>query len=177
MIRFKSSCKMPNRRKINLALLALAILLALVWFSPRSHASDNAPGLAPRRCRGNASRVSEGRRRRRSARRYPNHGEGQWRDRNHPPLAYKLLRPEAREDYGYALVEFDNQTKISSFKAWTILPNGTQIAVKDKEATEVGLADDELFSDYRAKIIRFPEANRRQHRRLRIHSTPPSFRL
>ena len=159
MIRFKSSCKMPNRRKINLALLALAILLAFVWFSPRSHASDNVPDWL-------RAAAAE------SLPAYPkdavavallddtqtvvkDSGEIETTHR----VAYKLLRPEAREDYGHALVEFDNQTKISSFKAWTILPNGTQIAVKDKEATEVGLADDELFSDYRAKIIRFPEAN------------------
>ena len=34
--------------------------------------------------------------------------------------AYKLLRPEAREDYGHAFVEFDNETKVSFFRAWTI---------------------------------------------------------
>ncbi len=73
--------------------------------------------------------------------------------------AYKFLRPEARKDYGHAMVVFDNQTKISFFRAWTIMPNGTQIEIKDKEAAEVSLANDELFSDHRAKVIRFPEAN------------------
>ncbi|MGC1595094.1 MAG: DUF3857 domain-containing protein, partial [Candidatus Acidiferrales bacterium] len=159
MTKFKSSCKMPNRRKINLALLTLAILLALAWFSPRTHAADTAPDWLRAAAQ---DKLPD----------YPkeavavvllddvqtvvkDNGEIETTHR----CAYKLLRPEAREDYGHAFVEFDSQTKVSSFRAWTILPNGTQIAVKDKEASEVGLADDELFSDYRAKVIRFPEAN------------------
>jgi Domain of Unknown Function with PDB structure (DUF3857)/Transglutaminase-like superfamily len=73
--------------------------------------------------------------------------------------AYKFLRPEAREQYGYAFVRFDDQTKISFFGAWTIMPNGAQIEVKEKEAGETSLASFEVFSDDRAKFIRFPEAN------------------
>src|SRR5580700_5246036 len=38
--------------------------------------------------------------------------------------AYKLLRPEARKDYGTATVYFDNQRKVTFFKAWTIMPDG-----------------------------------------------------
>src|SRR5580700_4606996 len=72
--------------------------------------------------------------------------------------AYRFLRPQARDDYGYAMVTFDNQTKVSFFRAWTIMPGGAQMEVKDKEAVEVGLADDDLYSDHRAKLIRFPEA-------------------
>ena len=56
------------------------------------------------------------------------------------------------------MVTFDNQTKVSFFRAWTIMPGGAQMEVKDKEAVEVGLADDDLYSDHRAKLIRFPEA-------------------
>src|ERR1700733_8138737 len=32
-------------------------------------------------------------------------------------VAYKLLRPEARQEYGAAGVQFDNETKIISFNA------------------------------------------------------------
>ena len=39
-------------------------------------------------------------------------------------LAYKLLRPEAQDSYGYASVGFDNEAKVTSFKAWTITPDG-----------------------------------------------------
>jgi transglutaminase-like putative cysteine protease len=74
--------------------------------------------------------------------------------------ACKLLRSDARDECGYAFVRFDNQTKVSYFRAWTIMPSGGQIQVKDKEAMEVGLGEDfELFSDQRAKVIKFPEAN------------------
>ena len=71
--------------------------------------------------------------------------------------AYTCLRPEARDDYSYAVVRFDNQTKVSFFRAWTITSSGAQIEVKDKDASEVG-ADDDLYSDHRANAIRFPEA-------------------
>jgi len=73
--------------------------------------------------------------------------------------AYKFLRPEAREKYGYAVVRFDDQTKVSFFGAWTIMPNGSQIEVKEKEAGETNLASFEIYSDQRIKYIRFPEAN------------------
>ena len=56
-------------------------------------------------------------------------------------------------------VRFDNQTKISSFKAWTITPDGHEIEVKEKDATENGLSTDEVFSDEREKVLAFPEAN------------------
>ena len=71
----------------------------------------------------------------------------------------KLLRNDGKDECGYAFVQFDNETKVSSFKAWTIMPSGGQIQVKSKEAMEVGLGEDfEIFSDDRAKVIKFPEA-------------------
>ena len=74
-------------------------------------------------------------------------------------VAYKLLRPEARSRYGYAVVNFDNETKVSSFKAWTITPDGHEFAVSEKDALETALSADAFFSDDRAKLLRFPEAN------------------
>src|ERR1700734_1959914 len=38
--------------------------------------------------------------------------------------AYKLLRPEARKEYGGGAVHFYQETKISFFKAWTVMPEG-----------------------------------------------------
>ena len=43
MTNCKSSCKTPNRLKINLAVFAAALLLALLCFSPGVYASDTAP--------------------------------------------------------------------------------------------------------------------------------------
>ena len=74
-------------------------------------------------------------------------------------VAYKLLRPEARNRYGYAAVNFDNQTKVSSLKAWTITSDGHEFALSDKDVMETALSGDAFFSDDRTKVLRFPEAN------------------
>lgn len=74
-------------------------------------------------------------------------------------VAYKLLRPEARDEYGYASVNFDNETKVASFKAWTITSDGHELSVGDKDVIETSLSSDSLFSDDRAKLLRFAEAN------------------
>jgi transglutaminase-like putative cysteine protease len=74
--------------------------------------------------------------------------------------AYKLLRPEAREGYfGHVVLYFDNETKITFLRAWTITPDGHEIEVKDKDAVETSLSTFEVFSDQRAKLLKFPEAN------------------
>ena len=73
--------------------------------------------------------------------------------------AYKLLRPEGREHYGGAAVNFDNETKLSFLKAWTIMPDGRAIEVKEKDAVEVGVGSEELYNDKHYKFLKFPEAN------------------
>ncbi|MGH9684114.1 MAG: DUF3857 domain-containing protein [Candidatus Acidiferrales bacterium] len=73
--------------------------------------------------------------------------------------AYKLLRPESRKRYSYASAYCDNETKISSFKAWTITADGKEFGLKEKDASETGLSSDALYSDVRVKYLRFPEAN------------------
>jgi hypothetical protein len=74
-------------------------------------------------------------------------------------VAYKLLRPEARYKYGYAAVNFDNETKVSSLKGWTITPDGHELALSDKDVLETALSGDAFFSDDRAKVLKFSEAN------------------
>lgn len=74
-------------------------------------------------------------------------------------IAYKLLRPEARDEYGFAIVHFDNETKVASFNAWTITPDGREFALKDKDSVETSLSTYEVFSDDRAKVQKFTEAN------------------
>lgn len=69
--------------------------------------------------------------------------------------AYKILRPEAREEYGGVRVDFDNETKLSYLKGWAIPANGPEYAVSDKEAVESGWGED-LYSDKRYKVLRLP---------------------
>jgi len=73
--------------------------------------------------------------------------------------AIRLLRPEARDEYGGEAVPFDKDMKISYLKAWTIEPNGHEIAVGEKEAVEVGYLSDLEYQDVRVKTLQFPEAN------------------
>jgi len=74
-------------------------------------------------------------------------------------IAYKLLRPESRDEYGLAAVPFDNQTKITSFSAWTIAADGHEYALKDKDALETSLTTYEVFSDVKAKFLKYSAAD------------------
>ncbi len=69
--------------------------------------------------------------------------------------AYKILRPEAREEYGMVIVPFDTETKLSYLKAWAIPPNGPEYQVTEKDAIETGWSE-ELYSDDRRKELRLP---------------------
>lgn len=73
--------------------------------------------------------------------------------------AIKLLRPEARDGYGAVAVYSDNETKVLSLKAWTMLANGRVIAIDRKEAVRESLSEDDLFSDEYSETLQFPEAN------------------
>ncbi|HXW56390.1 MAG TPA: DUF3857 and transglutaminase domain-containing protein [Candidatus Cybelea sp.] len=74
--------------------------------------------------------------------------------------ASKLLRPEARREYGAARFPFDNERRISYLRAWTITAEGAVFEIKDKEAVETSpYADYAIYTDDREKVIRFPEAN------------------
>jgi transglutaminase-like putative cysteine protease len=72
--------------------------------------------------------------------------------------AVRLLRPEAKEDYSDIVVPFDKETKIVSLKAWTILSNGRDMAVGEKDTIERGFLSEELYEDVKVKQLRFPEA-------------------
>jgi len=78
----------------------------------------------------------------------------------HTREAYKILRPEARNSgYAYGEAVLSNNTKISFFKAWTILRNGHEIELGDKDAAERSLSTYQIFSDLRMKYIKFAEVN------------------
>jgi hypothetical protein len=72
--------------------------------------------------------------------------------------AIRLLRPEARDDYGGIAVDFDQETKISYLKAWTITSDGHELAVREKDAVEHGYFDQFIYADVKVKALQFPEA-------------------
>lgn len=73
-------------------------------------------------------------------------------------MAIRLLRPEARDDYGSIAVDFDKDTKVMSLNAWTIEPDGREIAVGEKDAVERGYFNDIEYSDVKVKALQFPDA-------------------
>jgi hypothetical protein len=166
MTTLKSFCKMRNLPKITkpvavaalTTLAAVALAAALSWFSPRVFA-DTAPDWL----RAAAHQTLP---------EYPkdtiavvlldeeqttvkDNGDIETRHRR----AYKLLRPEARDKYAYAFVQFNNDTKLSFFKAWTITANGQEMELKEKDAVEFSLSSFEVFSDLRGKGIKFSAAD------------------
>jgi hypothetical protein len=74
-------------------------------------------------------------------------------------IAYKILRPEGKEEHGVAAVPFDSETKISSFNAWTITADGHEYALKDKDSYELGASTYEVFSDEKEKVQKFTDAS------------------
>lgn len=70
--------------------------------------------------------------------------------------AFRILRPEGRE-LGYFAVHFDQETKLTFMKAWSIPPAGKEYEVKEKDAVEIGQFG-EMYSDLRLKVLRIPAA-------------------
>ncbi len=74
----------------------------------------------------------------------------------HRRRVVKILRPNGRED-GIVVVPFDNDAKLNSLHVWSIGPNGTEYAVKDKEILEAGAPNSgPLYSDERYKVVEAP---------------------
>ena len=72
--------------------------------------------------------------------------------------AFRILSTEGR-DLAYAGVPFDSLTRLESFRAWSIAPNGDEYEVKDKEANETSQFDGVLYSDVKMKWIKIPAAD------------------
>jgi Domain of Unknown Function with PDB structure (DUF3857)/Transglutaminase-like superfamily len=73
--------------------------------------------------------------------------------------ALKILRPEGRE-LGTVQVYFDNETRLTYLKAWSIPASGQAYEVNEKEAAEAGFpGGGELYSDTRFKILTIPAAD------------------
>jgi hypothetical protein len=72
--------------------------------------------------------------------------------------AYKILRPKGRE-LGTVVIHYDNETRISSLRAWSIPAQGKDYEVKDKDAIETSITGGLLFEDSRIKVLRIPGAD------------------
>ena len=72
---------------------------------------------------------------------------------------YKILRPGGRR-FATAVAYSSAQAKVLNMHGWCIPAQGKDFEVKDKDAVETsapGVANGELVSDVRAKILRIPE--------------------
>jgi hypothetical protein len=75
--------------------------------------------------------------------------------------AYKILRVGGK-DRGTAVAYVDAETKTLSMKGWCIPAQGKEYEVKEKDAIESslpGVANGELVSDIRAKILQIPASD------------------
>jgi transglutaminase-like putative cysteine protease len=159
----KSCCKMRNQLRIassaaGAVIPALVVAWALVWFSPavfadtvpewmRTAAHETLPEypkdtVAVVLLDDEQTTVKD-------------NGEIETRSR----VAYKLLRPEARQEYGWASVRFDNETKVSSFRGWTLTSDGKELEVREKDALEGSISSFEVFTDARFKTIKYLAAD------------------
>jgi len=71
--------------------------------------------------------------------------------------AYKILRPGGRER-GIIGVYFDNETRLTYLKAWSITARGDEYEVKEKDAVETSPFVGALYQDTRYKLLRIPAA-------------------
>ena len=75
--------------------------------------------------------------------------------------AYKILRLGGKE-YGTIRANFDSDTRITGIHGWCIPASGKDYEVKDKDALETalfGVANGELVSDVRTKLLQIPAAD------------------
>src|SRR5215470_9275163 len=71
--------------------------------------------------------------------------------------AYRILRPEGRK-YGSFAVYFDQETRLTYLKAWSISAQGTEYEVKEKDAVETSPYEEALYLDTKLKLLKIPAA-------------------
>src|SRR6266496_278443 len=72
--------------------------------------------------------------------------------------AVRILRPTARQ-YGHVVVHFDNETKLTWLKAWSVTGSGQEYEVKEKDAVETNALGDSMYSDSKVKLLSIPAAD------------------
>ena len=75
----------------------------------------------------------------------------------HERLVFRILRPEGK-DYAHYSVHFDTETKINSFRGWSITAKGQEYESKEKDAFEHSLGSESEFSDTKEKLLAVPGA-------------------
>ncbi|HZE24618.1 MAG TPA: DUF3857 domain-containing protein, partial [Blattabacteriaceae bacterium] len=75
----------------------------------------------------------------------------------HERIAYRILRPEGKSYAGHP-VYFDTETKINSFRGWSITAKGLEYEAKEKDGFERSLGSQQEFADTREKVIVLPGA-------------------
>ena len=76
----------------------------------------------------------------------------------HERIAYRILRPEGKSYAGHR-VYFDSETRINSFRGWSITAKGLEYEAKEKDAFERSLGGQKEFEDTREKVIVLPGAD------------------
>jgi hypothetical protein len=76
----------------------------------------------------------------------------------HERIAYRILRPEGKSYAGHP-VYFDSETKINSFRGWSITAKGLEYEAKEKDAFEHSLGSQQEFADTKQKVIVLPGAD------------------
>ena len=71
--------------------------------------------------------------------------------------AYKILRPEGRKHATFG-VYFDQETRLTYLKAWSLSAQGTEYEVKEKDAVETSPFEEALYLDTRLKLLKIPAA-------------------
>jgi hypothetical protein len=75
----------------------------------------------------------------------------------HERIAYRILRPEGKS-YAVHSVYFDSETKINSFRGWSITAKSLEYEAKEKDAFEQSLGGQKEFEDAKRKVIVLPGA-------------------
>ena len=75
----------------------------------------------------------------------------------HERIAYRILRPEGKSYAGHP-VYFDSETKINSFRGWSITAKGLEYEAKEKDGFERSMGSQQEFADTREKVIVLPGA-------------------
>jgi len=71
--------------------------------------------------------------------------------------AFKILRPSGRE-HGTVSVYFDNDTRLTYLKAWSLPRDGKEYEVKEKDAVETSFFGSTFYEDTRHKMLDIPAA-------------------
>src|ERR1700704_3489356 len=68
----------------------------------------------------------------------------------HTRIVFKILRPEGK-DYAQYSVDFDAETRINSFRGWSLTAKGQEYEARERDAFEHSLGGQREFDDTKEK--------------------------